>query len=930
MDTGQIKHRLLIVDGDPKKAGFEVVTASQSSEALAALQAALPDLIISDTDLDGTDGFDLCRQIKARTEWAKIPILFVSGRKSIEDKIRGLELGVEDYLTKPIYIKEIAIRVRTALQRAERERLESRREGRTKFAGDLEDIGVVDLVQTIDLNRKSGIIHIVNRDGRRGAVFFREGRVIDAEVGRLSGAEAMFRLFSWSEGRFEVEFKPIRRRDVINLPSAALLMEGMHRLDEWTRILESLPPLHCVVEVDYKVLADQLADLPDEMNSLLRLCDGSRTLLAVMDDCDFPDLEALTLASKLFSERIIFARETAGRESEPEPVGELARWLAEGNAEDGVTTEERRTAQHSSTEVESHALKDLSAEEPQDEEIQTSGERKPAKTLKTFSLQQPTPSPDISSPEPQLLAAPDEWEKAPQTGNTLKLIAATPEQRYPHPQVAIQSDQATEPFSPIAGSAVVEESWREPTELPVGSSTPSVETTNEAAEEGAKADTLRGIPIAQEAPRPDKAESAPNPEVGEPSAQVGNLQPEQPLDSDQEHTTQVAVALAESRTARTTIEYGPEKREPQASAGAETGPPTEAASKAARETDWSAWSQGAESKPTEATAPVAESGSEENEPQAEPAAVQERTPSDGESPKPDARVPEQAPQAKPAKPAAIPTISKLAPASNSAKRLQSTGPTSEEMYSAFIPHERRWFVPAAVLAMLVVGGWLALRSSSPDIESQVSTEGETSLATATSTSASSLSDASQAEADQPVDSLPMAGSTEVLVAGGAAPTDAQPIHTGEGPSGKAMATGELPSRAVESGQGQPAATADTGVAANEEILERCRKANAGGRGRASAVLAACRPAVEAEPKTGEAMVYLARAELDRGRVVEARIWAKKALEINPALADAYIFLGGAEQEMGNSDEAKTAYKKYLELAPSGRHARELRAVLDSL
>ena len=78
MDTGQSKRRLLLVDGDPKslrvlevslkKAGFEVVTATQGSEALGALQAALPDLIISDTDLDGTDGFDLCRQIKAKPE----------------------------------------------------------------------------------------------------------------------------------------------------------------------------------------------------------------------------------------------------------------------------------------------------------------------------------------------------------------------------------------------------------------------------------------------------------------------------------------------------------------------------------------------------------------------------------------------------------------------------------------------------------------------------------------------------------------------------------------------------------------------------------------------------------------------------------------------------------------------------------------------
>jgi Tfp pilus assembly protein PilF len=95
-------------------------------------------------------------------------------------------------------------------------------------------------------------------------------------------------------------------------------------------------------------------------------------------------------------------------------------------------------------------------------------------------------------------------------------------------------------------------------------------------------------------------------------------------------------------------------------------------------------------------------------------------------------------------------------------------------------------------------------------------------------------------------------------------------------------------------------------------------------------LAACRPAIEAEPEAADIMVILARVELDRERAAEARSWAKKALGVDPNLADAYVFLGGAEQEMGNPDAAKAAYKKYLELAPTGRHARELRVVLDSL
>jgi Tfp pilus assembly protein PilF len=95
-------------------------------------------------------------------------------------------------------------------------------------------------------------------------------------------------------------------------------------------------------------------------------------------------------------------------------------------------------------------------------------------------------------------------------------------------------------------------------------------------------------------------------------------------------------------------------------------------------------------------------------------------------------------------------------------------------------------------------------------------------------------------------------------------------------------------------------------------------------------LAACRLAIEADPQAADIMVILAGAELDRGHAVEARSWAKKALDVNPDLADAYVVLGGAEQEAENPAEAKAAYKKYLELAPGGRHARELRAILDNL
>ena len=161
------RHNLLIVDGDPRnrrvlevslrKAGFSITPAESAEEALEFLDHAEPDLIISDTRLPGDDGFSFCTKVKENDRWAAIPFIFLTSAKAIEDKVRGLELGVDDYLTKPIYIKEITTRVAMLLQRKQRERLE-RKDARTKFSGQLADMAVVDLLQTIEISRKSGTI----------------------------------------------------------------------------------------------------------------------------------------------------------------------------------------------------------------------------------------------------------------------------------------------------------------------------------------------------------------------------------------------------------------------------------------------------------------------------------------------------------------------------------------------------------------------------------------------------------------------------------------------------------------------------------------------------------------------------------------------------------------------------------------------------
>jgi CheY-like chemotaxis protein len=305
-----------------KKAGYSVTTAKDGADALTKLELSTPDLILSDTRLPNLDGYGLVRKLKERIEWAQIPVVFLTSQKSIEDKIRGLELGVEDYLTKPIFVRELIARVNLLLARRAREGFVTRQmttTGRTRFAGSLADMGIVDLIQTFEVSRKSGIVHLFYESGD-AHIHFRDGKVVDAALGALVGEEAVYRALLLNEGTFEVEFCKVDNPDLIEVTTQGLLMEGMRRVDEWGKLLESLPALTTVFEVHSGELLERLNEIPDELNGILRLFDGKRTLMQVVDASPFEDLSTLSTISKLYFEGLLVPVETQPVEAAEEVI----------------------------------------------------------------------------------------------------------------------------------------------------------------------------------------------------------------------------------------------------------------------------------------------------------------------------------------------------------------------------------------------------------------------------------------------------------------------------------------------------------------------------------------------------------------------------------------------------------------------------------
>jgi two-component system OmpR family response regulator len=126
MPTLEASHRVLVVDDEPnivdvvtmalRYQGFTVESAGTGRDALAAVASFKPHLIVLDVMLPDTTGFEVAKRLGAQQ--ARVPIIFLTARDATDDKVRGLTLGGDDYVTKPFSLEELVARIRTILRRA--------------------------------------------------------------------------------------------------------------------------------------------------------------------------------------------------------------------------------------------------------------------------------------------------------------------------------------------------------------------------------------------------------------------------------------------------------------------------------------------------------------------------------------------------------------------------------------------------------------------------------------------------------------------------------------------------------------------------------------------------------------------------------------------------------------------------------------------
>jgi CheY-like chemotaxis protein len=234
--------RILLVDDNPMVLGMlqqalaplaEVSTASDSADALLKAVEEIPDILISDYRMPGMDGRQLLEKLKSRPGTAGIAIILMASKADISERL-SLQDPIEDHLEKPFFLKDAVRRIKRVIDRIALEKLAKAPTADGVLRGSLSQMNVIDLVQSLEMGRKSCLLTMTNADDKC-EIYFNQGQAKHAVYGSVTGDEAVFKVLRWTDGNFQIDFEKSTTQETTTLNTQGLLMEGLRLLDEAQR-----------------------------------------------------------------------------------------------------------------------------------------------------------------------------------------------------------------------------------------------------------------------------------------------------------------------------------------------------------------------------------------------------------------------------------------------------------------------------------------------------------------------------------------------------------------------------------------------------------------------------------------------------------------------------------------------------------------------
>ncbi|HUO18020.1 MAG TPA: response regulator [Verrucomicrobiae bacterium] len=234
--------KLLLVDDNPMVLGMlqhalaplaKVTTATDAADALLKAVDDVPDLLVCDYRMPGMDGRQLVEKLKSRPATANFSTMLMASKADIAERLSPQDVA-DDYLEKPFFLKDATRRIKRMIDRIALEKMAKTAPSDGVVRGSLAQMNVIDLMQSLEMGRKSCQLTLTN-EGDRCEVFFAEGQVKHATYGALSGDQAVFKVLRWTGGTFQLDFEGKTDKETTQLNTQGLLMEGLRLLDESQR-----------------------------------------------------------------------------------------------------------------------------------------------------------------------------------------------------------------------------------------------------------------------------------------------------------------------------------------------------------------------------------------------------------------------------------------------------------------------------------------------------------------------------------------------------------------------------------------------------------------------------------------------------------------------------------------------------------------------
>jgi uncharacterized protein (TIGR02266 family) len=232
---------ILIVDDDStvrknakavlEKQGHKVVTAEDGLKGLAQCLKNPPDIILSDVQMPKMDGWNFLKTIRARTSLAPTLFIFQTSLKNEKDRLKGYQMGVDDYLAKPYSSKDLISRINKLVTRTKQN--QSMQPRSKALRGDIEQVSISTLLSLLEMEKKTGVLMVVSNTLCR--IYIKNGRPLSIEMENdqvMSQMDMITDVLHWESGQFEFAVTDVPSVDKIKNSMQGMLMESARLKDE--------------------------------------------------------------------------------------------------------------------------------------------------------------------------------------------------------------------------------------------------------------------------------------------------------------------------------------------------------------------------------------------------------------------------------------------------------------------------------------------------------------------------------------------------------------------------------------------------------------------------------------------------------------------------------------------------------------------------